>query len=376
MRSCRRLDQLQAGLCLLLASLQLVSWTLAAEPVDVLETLGVHRDKAGVTEGPGFCPQRIPQGDRAFRVGKSSLLSVPTWQLFPDGHFPENFSVLLTLRAQPANQSVLLSIYDENGVRQMGLALGPALGLLGDSFRSLPKQINLMDGRWHRVAVSISSDKVTLVVDCEPQPPMFGQGPRVISTAGLTVMGTQERGEESFEGDIQELLLIPDPQAALQACELYLPGCETPDSTTTGVTKEEEPETPAPRRRKGKGKKKDRGRKGKGRKKNKTSRLSPTPGAPENQTSLHTPETEKPAAHLPPTPTPLAITTTVTMGGNATVLQGLDSSTETEQMTPEMDATEESEGGGPTMGPEFRAAEQSLQTEFQIFPVSLEGLDQ
>lgn len=56
------------------------------------------------------------------------------------------------------------------------------------------------------------------------------------------------------------------------------------------------------------------------------------------------------------------------MGGNATVLQGLDSSTETEQMTPEMDATEESEGGGPTMGPEFRAAEQSLQTEFQIFP--------
>lgn len=28
------------------------------------------------------------------------------------------------------------------------------------------------------------------------------------------------------------------------------------------------------------------------------------------------------------------------------------------------------------MGPKFRAAEQPLQTEFQIFPVSLEGLDQ
>lgn len=39
------------------------------------------------------------------------------------------------------------------------------------------------------------------------------------------------------------------------------------------------------------------------------------------QTSLHTPETEKPSPYLPPTPTPLAITTTVTMGGNATVLQ-------------------------------------------------------
>lgn len=32
MRSCRRLDQPCAGLCLLLASLQLVSWTLAGEP--------------------------------------------------------------------------------------------------------------------------------------------------------------------------------------------------------------------------------------------------------------------------------------------------------------------------------------------------------
>lgn len=41
-----------------------------------------------------------------------------------------------------------------------------------------------------------------------------------------------------------------------------------------------------------------------------------------------------------------------------------------------MDPTEEGEGGDPTMGPKFRAAEHFLQTEFQIFPVSLEGLDQ
>lgn len=55
--------------------------------------------------------------------------------------------MLFTVRGQPANGSVLLSIYDEKGVRQLGLALGPALGLFGDSFRPLPKQLNLMDGR-------------------------------------------------------------------------------------------------------------------------------------------------------------------------------------------------------------------------------------
>ena len=146
--------------------------------MDVLKALGVRGGQAGVSEGPGFCPQRAPEGDRAFRVGKATTLGTPTWELFPgesvqeglagsswehgslpgplscpfpsapsDGHFPENFSVLITLRGHPANQSVLLSIYDEGGARQLGLALGPALGLLGDSFSPLPQQVNLMDGR-------------------------------------------------------------------------------------------------------------------------------------------------------------------------------------------------------------------------------------
>lgn len=30
----------------------------------------------------------------------------------------------------------------------------------------------------------------------------------------------------SFQGDIQELLISRDPQAAFQACELHLPGCD------------------------------------------------------------------------------------------------------------------------------------------------------
>lgn len=37
-------------------------------------------------------------------------------------------------------------------------------------------------------------------------------------------------------------------------------------------------------------------------------------------------------------------------------------------------AEEDEEGDEQAMGPKFRAAEQSSQTEFQIFPVSLEGL--
>lgn len=45
--------------------------------------LGVRGGQAGVPEVPGFCPQRAPEGDRAFRVGKASTLGAPTWELFP-----------------------------------------------------------------------------------------------------------------------------------------------------------------------------------------------------------------------------------------------------------------------------------------------------
>ena len=78
---------------------------------------------------------------------QSGRLSCPFPSALPAGHFPENFSVLITLRGRPANHSVLLSVYNEGGVRQLGLALGPALDLLGDSFSPLPQQVNLTDGR-------------------------------------------------------------------------------------------------------------------------------------------------------------------------------------------------------------------------------------
>lgn len=50
--------------------------------MDVLKALGVRGGQAGLPEGPGLCPQRVPQGDRAFGVGKASTLGVPTWELF------------------------------------------------------------------------------------------------------------------------------------------------------------------------------------------------------------------------------------------------------------------------------------------------------
>lgn len=52
--------------------------------------------------------------------------------------------------------------------------------------------------------------------------------------------------------------------------------------------------------------------------------------------------------------------------------RGLDPGNGTELRTLETKlAGQDEEGGGPTVGPGFRAAEQSSRAQFQIFPVSL-----
>lgn len=126
------------------------------------------------------------------------------------------------------------------------------------------------------------------------------------------------------------------------------------------------------------------------------------------QTLTDIPQTETPAPTLPPTTTPLVIATTMTLGHNITILEvggewlrlegmvpgqwcwqtirrpgvncglsqcpqgGLDPDNGTELGTLENElAGEDKEGGGPTMGPDFRAAEQSSLAQFQMFSVSL-----
>lgn len=75
--------------------------------MDVLKALGVRGGQAGVLEGPGLCPQRAPEGDRAFRVGKASTLGIPTWELFPGESVQEGLERVVLGAWVPARPSKL-----------------------------------------------------------------------------------------------------------------------------------------------------------------------------------------------------------------------------------------------------------------------------
>ncbi|XP_061775709.1 collagen alpha-1(XI) chain-like isoform X2 [Nerophis ophidion] len=226
----------------------------AAEPVDVLKVLGFKSSPPGVKKTPGFCPMRRgSKPDIAYRVSKTAQISAPTKQLFPGGVFPEDFSILFTIKPKAGLQSFLLSLYNKQGVQQLGVEVGRAPifqyedqhGKPGPEDYPLFRSVNLADGKWHRVAISVEKKSVTMIVDCKRKVTKpLGRGQQAaINTEGIAVFGTRILDDQVFEGDIQQLLIVADPRAAYDYCEHYSPDCETPNHQDTPQAQEPEEET-------------------------------------------------------------------------------------------------------------------------------------
>uniref|UniRef100_A0A673C4P0 Laminin G domain-containing protein n=1 Tax=Sphaeramia orbicularis TaxID=375764 RepID=A0A673C4P0_9TELE len=212
----------------------------AAEPADLLKILDFHSLPEGVTKTTGLCSHRkSTQGpDVAYRVSKDAQLSAPTKQLYPGDAFPEDFSILATVKPKKGSQSFLLSVYNEQGIQQLGLEVGRSPVFLYEDHTGKPtpedyplfRGVNLADGKWHRVAISVHRQTITLILDCKKktaQKLLRSPNP-IIDTKGIIVFGTRILDEEVFEGDIQQLMIVADHRAAYDYCEHYSPDCEVP----------------------------------------------------------------------------------------------------------------------------------------------------
>ncbi|KAJ8273741.1 hypothetical protein GJAV_G00105020 [Gymnothorax javanicus] len=232
--------------CVDLSSFALVTLALAmfqaplarADPVDVLRVLQFPSLPEGVRKVPGFCTsRRSGPPDQAYRITKKAEISAPTKQLFP-GRFPENFSIMTLVKAQAGLQAFLLSIYSEQGTQQLGVELGRSPVFLYEDQNGRPapedyplfRGINLADGKWHRIAISVQKKNVTLLLDCKKRvtKPLPRSDRPAVDTKGITVFGARILDEEVFQGDIQQLLIASNPQAAYDFCEHYSPDCDSP----------------------------------------------------------------------------------------------------------------------------------------------------
>ncbi|XP_020829879.1 collagen alpha-2(XI) chain isoform X6 [Phascolarctos cinereus] len=199
-------------------------------PVDVLRALQFPSLPDGVRRVVGVCP-----ADVAYRVTRPAQLSAPTRQLFPGG-FPTDFSLLSVLRPNPGLQAPLLTLYSAQGVRQLGLELGRPPRFLYEDQTGRPRPpalpafrgISLADGKWHRVAVAVKGHSVTLIVDCKKRVtrPLPRSARPVLDTRGVLIFGARILDDEVFEGDIQQLVIVPGAQAAYESCERRQLYCE------------------------------------------------------------------------------------------------------------------------------------------------------
>lgn len=80
---------------------------------------------------------------------------LPLPSLLPASPFPEDFSILTTVKAKKGSQTFLISIYNEQGIQQVGVEMGRSPVFLYEDHTGKPspedyplfRGINLSDGK-------------------------------------------------------------------------------------------------------------------------------------------------------------------------------------------------------------------------------------
>ncbi|KAL1429205.1 hypothetical protein MTO96_016536 [Rhipicephalus appendiculatus] len=224
---------------------------LADGPTDTVDLVGrvdLGLLPPGVEVRPGICDQRpawldadgTPMflgPDTAYSISGGANLSVSTVEAFPYG-FPRDFSVLATFRMQQNTRGYLLAVYDWDDEEQLTLHAGENLtfALRSDSSNASTVYSAVFtepfnDGKWHRMGLSVKGDAVTLVKDCvvRETEEMARSDDVLVDTSGVTLVGQALNiTVDPFQGDLQQLLIVPAPDAAYELCSSYVPGCAIP----------------------------------------------------------------------------------------------------------------------------------------------------
>lgn len=95
---------------------------------------------------------------------------------------------------------MLFTIYGDNGEEQMILSLGRDIKLFystnpDDRNKSISFGVDVSDGRWHRLGVSIKGDAVTIILDCDKQITRRLRRNLEKTIGGIIMIGQQLKGD-------------------------------------------------------------------------------------------------------------------------------------------------------------------------------------
>ncbi|KFM74322.1 Collagen alpha-1(XI) chain, partial [Stegodyphus mimosarum] len=219
---------------------------LPSGSVDLLRAVSIEQGLLGVSQTTGICDNRALRLDEdgnpvygapdvAFSITQTAVLTVTTSQLFT-GTFPYDFSVLATIRPEQGTEAFLFTIYNNIGQEQMAVGVGENVTFMcrhSAEFAALAQvsfPVAVNDGKWHRIALSIKGNSVTLLNECGQQltESLNRTESSFIDTTGIMLLGQQLVDGVYYEGDIQQLQIVPTPEAAYEQCIDYVPDCDSP----------------------------------------------------------------------------------------------------------------------------------------------------
>ncbi|NXU93328.1 TSEAR protein, partial [Xiphorhynchus elegans] len=177
------------------------------------------------------------QGLRGFQLTPSRprALGFPASRLFIHcDRFPEEFSILVTLRALgiPAQDSeyIFTLMPEESPAVLVGMRFAPdKLHFLfwspgragGRQSRVTFHNVSLSDSQWHTLVLAVSGQSFSLTVDCSTPKDVVVETP---FPASLSVrranfyLGNRQRRKGVFTGLLRQLVLLPGADATPQIC--------------------------------------------------------------------------------------------------------------------------------------------------------------
>ncbi|CAB1434715.1 unnamed protein product [Pleuronectes platessa] len=174
--------------------------------------------------------QRCP----TFHIGLYGSLMMATQQAFGP-RFSDEFSLLMELRSSQMEDSSVVTLINSQHHVHLQLRLGPSsLIFISTQHREYEFTVgSLLDGRWHRVALSVSPLWLEVYVDCSLVERVNWAYPwQRISTDGVLMIGGSLDGSETpFEGALRQITFVMgDPDTARDQCTLNQPSCNLPPS--------------------------------------------------------------------------------------------------------------------------------------------------
>jgi hypothetical protein len=89
---------------------------------------------------------------------------------------------------------------------------------------------NCLYSRWHRLGLAIKGNSATLFVDCEERETLHLNRTAFSrpSNTGIVLVGQRLLDDAFFTGSVQQLIVVPSPDAAYEVCSKYMPPCDKP----------------------------------------------------------------------------------------------------------------------------------------------------